>query len=235
MTPDSLTTLAPAILSLPTDPTTLTAWVGSIITALGIIITFFRKYFKPKKEEKLTIDLSFFHSRLDKLLEDIDKPNWKCINNYKTLVAKDMLRCKLRVIKKRIPEWVLANQNIEDTTVLIESFTAMIKATIAEYICQWKAIGVNPIIINSLINSNRDHCDYAIKLGIDELNRDYNNTIETFEHLLNSCVIPVEISVLGARNLMDSFNGQLKDDVYNGVKNTNEYMHISVASVSFES
>jgi hypothetical protein len=37
-----------------------------------------------------------------------------------------------------------------------------------------------------------------------------------------------------AMDLMDSFNGQLKDDVYQSVKNTNEYVLISSASMSFE-
>jgi hypothetical protein len=229
---DSLTTLAPAILSLPTDPTTLTTWVGSIITALGIIITFARKYFR--KQKKLSIDLSFFHNKIDKLLEGVDRPNWKCINDYKTLVAKDLIKCKLRVIRRRIPEWVLINQECEDTSLLIESFTEMIRSTIAEYICQWKAIDVNPIIINSLINSNKDHCDYAIKLGVDELKRNYNNTLETLQHLLVSCTIPVEISVASTRTLVDSFNGALKDDVYHGVKNTNEYLLLSKQSFEFE-
>ena len=145
-----------------------------------------------------------------------------------------MTRLKLRVIKKRIPEWVKANELVVDTKELVDSFSEMIRGTIAEYICQWKAIGINSIIINSLINANQSHSHYAIKLGIDELNRDYNTTTETLEHLMNSCIIPIEISVLGTRNLMDSFNGQLKDDVYQGVKNTNEYVLISSASVSFE-
>ena len=210
----------------------MTEIIVSLISLLGIIIPIHYKY---KKRNIVPLEVLQFEKELDKLVENTYKKNWKCINEYKTTVAKDIIRIKVKVIKKNIANWCIIHNNDKDLSKSVDSFSEMINCTFREYIREWKDVGINQIIINSLINANSSYGDSAVNLGVNELNKKYNDTTTTLNHLMNSLLIPCKASIIGTRNLMDSFNGELKDDVYKGVKNSNEYIPLSKRNSNTES
>ena len=170
---------------------------------------------------------------MDSFLLNIENPNWKCINAYKTSVAKDMIRDKFNVGKVRIRDWVCKNRHIQDSSTLCDSFNDMIVAMINEYEEKWIVRGISSIIINKLSKYHNNNARYAVKVGKNELRRDYNSTQDSLHHLLDSLIVPYSMFISDIRNVMDSFNGQLKDDVYNGIKNTGEYKEFEMSKLEF--
>lgn len=170
---------------------------------------------------------------MDSFLANIDHPEWKCINTYKTEVAKDMIRTKFSTGKKRIKDWACKNKNVPDSKELCASFNDMIVAMIQEYENQWKALGVNHIIIDRLSLYHNQNAKYAVKFGKSELSRDYNNTKSSLHHVLDSLIIPYSMFIQDIRNVMDSFNGTLKDDVYKGIANDGKYIELEISRLQF--
>jgi len=75
-----------------------------------------------------------------------------------------------------------------------------------------------------------------VKIGKNELKREYNGTVDSLHHLLDSLITPYSMFINDIRNVMDSFNGQLAGDVYNGIHNDGKYIEqeLSRIELSFE-
>jgi hypothetical protein len=169
---------------------------------------------------------------MDSFLLNIEHPSWKCVNDYKTEIAKDTIRIKFQVGKKRIKDWVCKNKNVQDSNTLCDDFRNMIVDMINEYENAWVCIGINPVIINKLSSYHNHNARYAIKLGQSELLRDYNSTKDSLHHLLDSLISPYSMFISDIRNVMDSFNGELKDDKYKGIVNDGKYIELEISRLT---
>lgn len=170
---------------------------------------------------------------MDSFLANVDHPEWKCINSYKTEVAKDMVRAKFSIGRNRVKDWVCKNKDIADSKELCDSFNDMIVAMIKEYENQWRALGINHIIIDRLSLYHNQNAKYAVRFGKAELSREYNDTKASLHHLLDSLIIPYGMFIQDIRNVMDSFNGALKGDSYKGIVNSGEYIELGISRLQF--
>lgn len=210
--------------------------VGTIATIVVAIGTAIWKLIKkePKDNcENCGLCRHKLFQIMDSFLANIDHPNWKCINRYKTEVARDMIRAKFSTGKNRIKDWVCRNKNTSDSKELCASFNDMIVSMIQEYENQWRALGINPIIIDRLSLYHNQNAKYAVRFGQNELRREYNDTKESLHHLLDSLSIPYLMFIQDIRNVMDSFNGTLKGDVYKGITNDGVYMEMEISRLQF--
>lgn len=213
--------------------------IGTIVTTVAAAIVALKKFFTTKKKttNNSCTDCGLCRHKLfqimDSFLANIDNPKWMCINDYKTAIAKDMIRDKFHVGKHRIKEWVCANKGAAHSSLLSDSFNDMIVTMIDEYETKWKARGINPIIIEKLSMYHNNNAKYAVKIGKNELSRGYNETSNSLHHLLDGLIIPYTMFIQDIRNVMDSFNGQLADDVYNGIPNDGRYIQFSISRLEF--
>jgi len=131
--------------------------IGTIATALftGIGGAIWKK-FKCKKKTDNCEDCGLCRHKLfqvmDSFLLNIENHNWKCINEYKTAIAKDMIRDKFQIGRLRIKDWACKNKNVEDSKTLCDSFNDMIVLMINEYEAKWIARGINPILSISYLS-----------------------------------------------------------------------------------
>lgn len=180
-----------------------------------------------RKRQLLKFNPTKFNESIDSLIEEIESPAWKCINRYKTAIAKDMAISKLNISKRMIYKWCKDNLHVKDTKELKDSLTELLTNICKTYVDKWKMDGIDTIIVNSAINSHQCYLQSVINECVAELNRDYNNTALTMNHIMSISFIHLKMSINSLRILMDSFNGLLKDKEYKGIKNTNEHISIS--------
>lgn len=180
-----------------------------------------------RRRKLLKYNPTKFSDNIESFIEEIESPAWKCINKYKTSIAKDMSIIKLNTSKKMVLRWCKENLKVKNTIDLKDSLTELLTNICKTYVDQWKMSGIDPIIINSTINSHQGYLQNVITECVAEISRDYNNTSLTMNHIMNICFIHLKMSVNSLRILMDNFNGLLKDKEYKGIKNTNEYIPIS--------
>jgi len=217
-------------------PDKLFTYGTSIVALVSGILFGFKKFRKEKKVnacENCGLCRHKLFQTMDSFLCNIETNDWKCINNYKTEIAKDMIRIKLRVGKKRITDWVCKNKNVENSSDLCNDFNDMIVSMIHEYESMWLSSGINPIIVKKLSTYHNNNARYAVKMGKSELNREYNDTVNSLHHLLDTLIVPYSMFIVDIRTVMDSFNGQLKGDIYKGIVNSGEYKEIEVSKLSF--
>ena len=219
-------------------PDKLFAYGSGAVTVGAGVFTAIWKLLKKKKTdvnscEECGLCRHKLFQMMDSFLLNIDRPDWKCINQYKTEVAKDMIRAKFTVGRNRIRDWVCKNKSVADSKELCDSFNDTIVSMIQEYENQWRALGINPIIIDRLSLYHNQNAKYAIRLGKSELKRDYNDTQNSLHHVLDSLIIPYSMFIQDMRNVMDSFNGTLKGDTYKGIVNQGEYIELEISRLQF--
>ena len=211
--------------------------IGTVATTIAAIGTAIWKLVKKRKPvddcEGCGLCRHKLFQNMDSFLANIERPDWKCINSHKTEVAKDMIRAKFTVGRNRIRDWVCKNKNVADSKELCDSFNDMIVSMIQEYENQWRALGINHTIIDRLSLYHNQNAKYAVRFGQNELKREYNDTKASLHHLLDSLTIPYLMFIQDIRNVMDSFNGTLKGDIYKGIVNDGEYIELEVSRLQF--
>lgn len=170
---------------------------------------------------------------LQSFIANIDSEGWKCINRYKTEVAKDVIRDKFSVGHRRIKEWACANKDSTNSAELVDGFNDMVVEMVQEYENKWIARGINRTIIDRLSLYHNNNAKMAIRLGVLELKRDYNNTVDSIHHMLDALLIPYSMFITDIRAVMDNVNGTLKGDVYKGIVNDGEHIEMEITRLQF--
>lgn len=207
---------------------------GSITASglAGLYLGFKRIFSKKNKKRRLCDKCGLCKHKLYVMLEiwirEVEHKNWKCCNDYKTAVAKDMIRIKLQTGIDFLKTSFCHLQHMETKTDIESGFNNSIESMIALYNNRWQEAGINPIIISKVNSYHNTNVKYALRLAKLEMDRDYVNIREMLRNILNSLIVPYTMFILDVRNILDDMNGNLKDDVYKGIKNDNVCLNINI-------
>ena len=206
------------------------------LTALIIATKKFLKEFnKPKKKcDKCGLCKNKLFALLKLWIKEVESDKWRCLNDYKTAIAKDMIKIKFLTALELLPPLFckISNKtNKEEAKIeLFNVFNILVEA----YRNKWRIAGIPEIIQNDvdLLHDKNINNDKA------SINHEFSKDIDindVLRHSLNIMIGGFARFLQDVREVIDSTNGRLKDDIYKGIKNTNEYSQKTYISNSFES
>ena len=161
-------------------------------------------------------------------IREINHKNWKCCNDYKTAIAKDMITIKLETGISYLQKSFCHMQRLATKEEIKTEYEETIYTLVELYTNKWEDAGINPIIIKKVSKFHDTNVKYSLRLAMMELERDYTTTTECLRNMLNALIVPYMMFILDVRNILDSANGELIDDVYKGIKNDNVCLTISL-------
>ena len=205
------------------------------LTALVIATKqFFKEIGKPKKKcEKCGLCKNKLFGLLKLWIKEVESDYWKCLNEYKTAIAKDMIEIKFKTTIDLLPSMFCKINNMTDKNEaqleLFKSFNILIES----YRNKWRISDIPEIIQNDVDLLH----DKNILDNINSIKHEFSKDIplqEILRHTLNIMIGGYAKFLQDVREVIDTSNGKLKDDVYKGIRNTNEYVG-KYRTASFES
>ena len=116
----------------------------------------------------------------------------------------------------------------EPVETLLAKYKEEILTMVDIYVYRWEMAGINPKIIKQINDYHNMNVRYALRLAETEFSRNYQDTKEIIRNVLNTLIIPYSMFILDVRNVLDSANGDLLGDSFEGVVNTNEVVKIDL-------
>lgn len=173
---------------------------------------------------------------LELQLRKVQHNNWRCCNEYKTRVGRRMIQHKFETGIKRWKVAFCSMQHLTDKQELLERFKEEIGVVVDLYNAKWIDEGINKRIIHQVNDYHNTNVRYALRLANLEIGRDYQSTRETLRNIMTALIIPYTVFLSDVRNVLDNANGDLKDDIFEGVVNTNERidLNLDTARYSFD-
>lgn len=188
-----------------------------------------KKMFKPQKKDRCA-GCNLCKHKLFVLLELWDKDSkqqsWKCCNEYKTAVARYMVGVKLNSGKETIKDFVCRIDKESDKDFIVNEFKKVIRTMIHNYENEWLANGVNKSIVEQIsvyhnINARRSVNRFEI-----EMQNDHLTITERLDAGLSCLITPYNDFMYDIKLVMNSLNGELKGDIFNGFVNDGKKVKI---------
>ena len=205
------------------------------LTALVIKTKKLMKEFKSKKTKcsKCGICKNKLFALLKLWIKEVSSDNWRCLNDYKTAIAKDMIRIKFETTLDLLPSMFCKINNMSSKEEARIELFKVFNILIDSYRAKWKAIGIPEVVYTDVDLLH----DKNIKDNIASIKHEFSKDIplsEALRHTLNVMISGYAKFLQDVREVVDSSNGKLKDDTYKGIRNTNEYVG-KYKTASFES
>lgn len=161
---------------------------------------------------------------LSKWITEVDNINWKCCNDYKTAIARDMIKIKFNYGIDYLKKSFCRIQHIEDRKEMFLEIKSSLSSLIESYEGRWVSEGIPEVIINK-VSGFHHHQVNSLFLNIyKDARKKYMSNNEFLRSTLNNLIAPYITFVGNIRNVVDESNGILKDCVYKGIKNDNTYI-----------
>lgn len=147
--------------------------------------------------------------------------NLKFINKYKTKVGRDLWRIKLEVGYKHLLVWAMS---IDNGSKDLSNIYQVIETIVSEYNAIWEHENIPKTVIKQF-NKYHDENIRRLKVFIElELNYKHKSIKEQACEILNYFRAVYIIAKGDVQAVINQANGTLKDKIYKGTKNTNEFI-----------
>lgn len=156
---------------------------------------------------------------LELQLRKVQHKNWRCCNEYKTRVAKRIIEHKFQVGISRWKVAFCSMQHSKTKEELMERFNEEIKIVVDLYNAKWMDEGINQSIIDQVNAYHDTNVRYSVRLAQMEIEKDYQDMRETLRNIMTMLIVPYTMFLADVRNLLDSANGELVGDIFEGVVN----------------
>ncbi len=147
------------------------------------------------------------------------------INKYKTLVGRDLFYYKLVIGKKYFKEYI--NKVIElhkhltheDARRMLFEY---IQKILEECRHKWKEQNINPYIIEKFEEYHNNNVEVLTDHIMTEFQNTHKDVLRCVNDVLDYTGAVYDFAKHDIQKVINQANGRVADDVYKGVKNTNE-------------
>lgn len=201
------------------------------LTALVVSLKRLKKQFWKKKSEcqKCGVCKSKLFSLIDLWLKEVEDIRWKCCNEYKTQIAKDMIKIKLETGSEQLKNilCVMGRKGKENRAEAEIYFFKSIREMIDIYEAKWIATDIPLEIVDSVRDMHDRNIVRVFEDVKAEFKREYLSIDEIIRHITNSLIVAYSQFLQDVRKVVDKTNGALKDREYKNIINNNDYVKFS--------
>ena len=197
-------------------------WQGTVISWKKFKKSMMRPKERTKCEDCKACETNLF-TTLDYYINVVSSPTFRLCNDYKTLVARDMLLDKFNAGKTYLPRLFCYIQNFESN----KAFSELVKGAmemIDNYNAKWKSRGINKKIMDGVNAMHQPNVDDVFRDVATQLRKKHLSKKETMERVSIAFEEAYANFFRSVIQHIDERNGDIKGDTYKGKENTGEYI-----------
>jgi uncharacterized protein YbcV (DUF1398 family) len=164
---------------------------------------------------------------LELWIREVQDLRWKCCNDFKTTVGKDLITIKLQAGIDVLAPRLCKIQKLEDRDIAKAEFLKALQYLVQTYTNAWIASGIDMTIIQDVTEAHDRNIKDVVKVAKYEFSKDYMQITEILRHCCNELISGYSKFLSQVRTVLDSSNGKLIGIKYKGTINNSKNCHIS--------
>jgi len=206
-------------MSFFTNDKFITIAITGLFTLGQLIYVYYKR--KNKKLDRTKLQNHYLFTNLRAWIIDVDSINF--INQYKTLIGRDIAKIKLKIGFKMLYDFAIRFDEGKIEKVEYE-FSKTIKDLIANYRQQFVDEGIPIEVIEEFCDFHSKNTKVLMDLCSTEFQNYHKNDFEKLYSVFNNLRAVYLMMLSHLQYVINKANGRLYNKTYKGVKNTNEHI-----------